>query len=316
MNDLISVIVPVYNVEQYLDRCIGSIVNQTYTNLEIILVDDGSPDNCPTMCDNWAEKDCRIKVIHKQNGGLSDARNAGLAVASGEYIAFVDSDDWIHKEYIIILYNAICNNNADISACSINITNHYIEDQLVTESNCSLFDNYSVMKSLVNGKEFASNVWNKLYSSALLNNERFVVGKYHEDEFFSYKIISKVTSAVYVNTPLYFYYQRPGSIMNSFSIKRLDIFDAYTERIKFLDTNYPDLAIIDKKSFYIALVNHCCLALKFKNKDAVNTIILYSKFIKMRVKDFSLFNIKTIFYIICSKINIKLFCRILNLIHR
>ena len=105
--DLISVVVPVYRVEPYLDRCVASIVNQTYRNLEIILVDDGSPDRCPAMCDAWAEKDRRIKVIHKANGGLSDARNVGLQLAQGNYVAFIDSDDWIDLRFIEILYKAI-----------------------------------------------------------------------------------------------------------------------------------------------------------------------------------------------------------------
>ena len=117
--DLISVIVPVYNVEAYLDKCISSIVNQTYRNLEIILVDDGSPDNCPAMCDAWAKKDSRIRVIHKLNGGLSDARNAGMTVTTGELMAFVDSDDWIDVHYIEYLYNALRQSNADISACDL-----------------------------------------------------------------------------------------------------------------------------------------------------------------------------------------------------
>ena len=117
--DLISVIVPVFKVEQYLNRCVESIVNQTYKNLEIILVDDGSPDDCPTICDTWAKKNSGIKVIHKTNGGLSDARNAGLVAATGQYIAFVDSDDWIQKTFIDYLYRAITNTGADLSACDV-----------------------------------------------------------------------------------------------------------------------------------------------------------------------------------------------------
>ena len=112
----ISVIVPVYKVEPYLDKCVSSIVNQTYTNLEIILVDDGSPDSCPTMCDAWAEKDSRIRVIHKPNGGLSDARNAGIVVATGELMAFVDSDDWIASDMYEHLYQRLTEDDSDIAA--------------------------------------------------------------------------------------------------------------------------------------------------------------------------------------------------------
>ena len=113
----ISVIIPVYGVELYLDKCIESVVNQTYRNLEIILVDDGSPDRCPTICDEWAELDNRNKVIHKKNGGLSDARNAGIRIASGELIGFVDSDDWISEGMYQLLYENMIENNSDISAC-------------------------------------------------------------------------------------------------------------------------------------------------------------------------------------------------------
>ena len=115
----ISVIVPVYKVEPYLDRCVQSVVNQTYPNLEIILVDDGSPDQCPVMCDTWAKKDPRIRVIHKKNGGLSDARNAGMAAASGEYISFVDSDDWIAPEMLERLVKALERDDSDIAACAV-----------------------------------------------------------------------------------------------------------------------------------------------------------------------------------------------------
>ena len=120
-NSLISVIVPIYNVEKYLDKCVESIVTQTYKNLEIILVDDGSPDRCPEICDKWAEKDERIKVIHKKNGGLSDARNEGYAVSSGEYISFIDSDDYIDREFYAILSNAL-DNGTDIAECATRLS--------------------------------------------------------------------------------------------------------------------------------------------------------------------------------------------------
>ncbi|MDY2590818.1 MAG: glycosyltransferase, partial [Agathobacter sp.] len=127
MNDLISVIVPVYKVEEYLDECVKSIISQSYSNLEIILVDDGSPDKCPELCDLWTTKDNRIKVVHKCNGGLSSARNAGLDIACGDYISFVDSDDYIAPDMIANLYNCIIENKTDISACKIySITNNNI----------------------------------------------------------------------------------------------------------------------------------------------------------------------------------------------
>ncbi|MBR1540013.1 MAG: glycosyltransferase [Clostridia bacterium] len=125
--ELISIIVPVYKVEKYLDKCINSIVSQTYKNLEVILVDDGSPDSCGKMCDEWTQKDTRIKVIHKENGGLSDARNFGLDCAKGKYIQFVDSDDYIEKDMIEFLYKNLKENNADISICS----NYMVDEENV-----------------------------------------------------------------------------------------------------------------------------------------------------------------------------------------
>src|SRR5699024_3764138 len=115
----ISIIIPIYGVEKYIDRCVNSVVNQTYRNLEIILVDDGSPDNCPSICDEWAKKDRRIKVIHKKNGGLSDARNVGMNSATGELIGFIDSDDWVCEEMYQLLYENMKQNDSDISACGV-----------------------------------------------------------------------------------------------------------------------------------------------------------------------------------------------------
>ena len=123
MGELISVIIPIYNVEAYLDECIASVIAQTYSNLEIILVDDGSPDNCPQMCDEWAAKDSRIRVIHKENGGLSDARNAGIDIATGEYIAFVDSDDWIVPEMYEKMLAALKTENAATCAWNMRLEN-------------------------------------------------------------------------------------------------------------------------------------------------------------------------------------------------
>ena len=115
MEDLISVVVPIYNVENYIKKCVDSILSQTYKNLEIILVDDGSPDNCPQICDEYAQKDNRIKVIHKENGGLSDARNAGIDISKGKFITFIDSDDYIEKDYVEVLYNSIKENASDMA---------------------------------------------------------------------------------------------------------------------------------------------------------------------------------------------------------
>ena len=141
MNSLISVIVPIYNVEKYLDRCVESIINQTYKNLEIILVDDGSPDNCTQMCDDYAKKDSRIRVVHKENGGLSDARNAGMEVATGEYVSFIDSDDYISLDFYETLFQTMIDNDSDIVECSVvkfyenGKFDEYSDDQMIKNFN-------------------------------------------------------------------------------------------------------------------------------------------------------------------------------------
>jgi len=230
--DLITLIVPIYNVEKYLNRCINSIINQSYTYLEIILIDDGSTDNCPEICEEWKKKDNRIKVIHKTNGGLSDARNAGLAISSGKYIAFIDSDDWVHKDYVWNLYSAIKKNNADISACDIQIvydsSNPDIDNSM---PNISSYTPEEALETLISGCKFRAVAWNKLFHKNILRGEWFKEGRYHEDEFFTYKILSKAKILSYVDSKLYYYYQRSGSIMNSISIKHFDALEAYNERL-------------------------------------------------------------------------------------
>ena len=316
MNDLISVIVPVYKVEDYLDRCIESIVNQTYTNLEIILVDDGSPDNCPTLCDEWANKDDRIKVIHKENGGLSDARNAGLAIATGEHIAFVDSDDWIDINYISYLFDALVKNNADIAVCNYCET---YDDNIKTTSNnyrIQTFDNYETMKNQSESNYFKAVVWNKLYKKSLLVPNSFKVGKYHEDEFFTYKILAKSAKVVHIDSELYFYYQRNGSIINSYSIKHLDALEAYVERIIFLEKNYPDIAHYEKTGFPIGCVNQYCNAITNNCTEAFKKIKSFRKQIKISVKELINTSFKNQIYIIFSAISIDAFARLLHFVRK
>ena len=172
---LISVIVPIYNTVEYLPRCVDSIRRQTYRNLEIILVDDGSPDRCPAMCDAWAEKDRRIKVIHKANGGLSDARNVGLQLAQGNYVAFIDSDDWIDLRFIEILYKAIVETEAEISACDIRKVYEESEERItsIDAIKVQLSTPREAIQDILYDCRFRTVVWNKLYKREILIDERF-----------------------------------------------------------------------------------------------------------------------------------------------
>lgn len=189
-NQLISIIIPVYNVERYLDRCVSSVTGQDYRNLEIILIDDGATDSSSWLCESWAGKDSRIKVIHKKHGGLSDARNAGLRVAGGDLIGFVDSDDWIGPEMYSRLKDALEKDQSDIAACSVEIV---WEDEgrtkLLKERENIILNRLEAQKELLYESRLRQPVWDKLYRRKVLEGVFFEKGKQHEDVFWSYKVI-------------------------------------------------------------------------------------------------------------------------------
>lgn len=234
-NPLVSVIVPIYKVEPFLRECVNSVIAQTYTNLEIILVDDGSPDLCPDICDEYAKQDSRIKVIHKSNGGLSDARNAGIEFAKGEYLSFVDSDDVIHYQMIEVLMKPIlADKGLKMSAC-----------QFLEFDDGKEFNQNQELKPLeiIDFKEyFTKKIWTiacaKVYEKSIFRNIKYPVGRLHEDEFTTYKICYGVKKIAYTESTLYFYRQREGSIMTEMSLKRIvDTFDAMKEQTCFFYEN-------------------------------------------------------------------------------
>lgn len=215
MSPLVSIIVPIYNVESYLRRCLDSIVNQTYTNLEIILVDDGSPDNCPQICDEYAAKDNRIVVIHRENGGLSDARNVGLDICKGEYISFVDSDDWVNERYIEALFNLTIKVDADIAIGEHEkIYNEQIYSSRIVEKKQILFPLEAI--EVLFQRKYLSFIlsWGKLYKKHLFDNVKFPKGRFHEDEFTSFILFYNANKIAYTSEILYYYYQRTDSIMS------------------------------------------------------------------------------------------------------
>lgn len=227
----ISIIVPIYNVEKYLCRCVDSILNQTFTDYELILVDDGSPDRCGEICDEYAKKDERVKVIHKENGGPSEARNMGIDIAKGEYIAFVDSDDWIHPRMYEILYNGIIQNNVKLSACAYNETD--IKDNF-KEITDSTFEIRKGKEFLITDNVAAVVVWNKLYHKSLFKNIRYPKGKIYEDEVVAYKLLLDIGDIVYCNEQLYFYFINENGITKSqYTLKRLDAIEAFEKRYLF-----------------------------------------------------------------------------------
>ena len=243
---LISVIVPIYKVEKYLDRCVKSLVEQVYYNLEIILVDDGSPDFCPEKCQEWSGRDERIKVIHKQNGGLSDARNAGLEIAKGEYVLFVDSDDWVSPDYVTCLYQAVHSTDSDICECEIVKTDQEISaDATEKESGSICYETEEALKLLIQDSVFHQYVWNKIYKIDCLKGISFVKGKVNEDEFWTYQVFGRANKIAKIQKKLYYYFQRSESIMGvKYSVKRLDALEAKIERQKYIEKNFPSLNLI------------------------------------------------------------------------
>lgn len=241
MDSLISVIIPVYKVESYLPRCVDSVLAQTYQNLEIFLVDDGSPDRCGEICDAYAAKDSRIIVIHKINGGLSDARNAALDVCSGEYISFVDSDDYVSNDFIESLYHAIQIFQTKLAICGI-----VKFDEAGKE-----YTDYSPSDAerCVSGEEMMNTVWrpaawNKLYHRSLFANTRYPVGKLYEDLFIYHDILAMLDCIAFTGKNSYHYFNRQSSIMNKpYDIRNADIIEGLDLRIRKLrEMGYEGLA--------------------------------------------------------------------------
>ena len=281
----ISIIVPVYKVEKQLNTCIESILNQNFINYELILVDDGSPDKCGEICDEYEKKDKRIKVIHKKNGGLSDARNAGLNIAKGKYIGFVDSDDIIHSEMYERMYNCITKYNVDIVQCkfrkfkSIEDINKFSN---IKDANIEYYTSKEAIIDMIDNNKINVNTWNKLYKRELFENERFPKGKIHEDEFLTYKLIYKSNKIAYINEELYYYYQNDNGIMNGSNlIKRLDRIEALEERSNFfLKSGNKDLYNKSNTALFFALNK---LYFIFKRNKQLKKEIAYINLLKDKI---------------------------------
>ena len=239
MNPLVSVIIPVYKVEKYLDRCVESVVNQTYKNLEIILVDDGSPDNCPAMCDTWAEKDARIKVIHKKNGGLSDARNVALDIVKGEYVTFVDSDDMLALNIVEILVEVILKEQSDMV-----LTKHYTPfSKDIPQPYTQLTDIQTMLPEKALEIMFCEimrwEAWGSLYRRTLFESVRYPVGKLYEDISVTPKVVLDCHLISLIEAKGYFYYNNPESIMragNRNAIIKYDLYLAVSQMVELFHT--------------------------------------------------------------------------------
>ena len=248
----VSIIIPVYNVEQYLERCLETVVNQSYKGLEIILVDDGSTDSSGKICDKYKELDERIVCIHKENGGLSSARNAGVNIATGEYFVFVDSDDWVSIRMVETLTKALQKNNSDIVCCEFyNVSDSTLAVSDFSSNERKLTKEEAILE-LINWK-IRDYAWNKIYNSALFDGVRFPVGRNYEDMATTYKLFDKANSVYVIPDCLYYYYFRENSIANISNFDKLlknkyDALISYYERVfYFRDKNSRAFELCCKK---------------------------------------------------------------------
>ncbi len=303
MDTLISIIVPVYKVEEFLDRCVNSLVNQTYRNLEIILVDDGSPDNCPILCDNWAKKDDRIKVLHKVNGGLSDARNHGLEIATGEYILYVDSDDYIDLDTCSRFVSRLGYYKADIvvggalkeiDGKSENMTHSLSESKIYNSKDY-------IMKSVLKGEFFAP-AWLNLYKKSFLNENHlfYKFNRFFEDSQILPRMFLKANSIIIMNKPFYHYIIRENSIMTSTKNekKMLDSLENMKEW-KILFDDISDIELRDTLyGFLVKYYLHECRIYKINDWKIDNVDFHFSMKYALNFKE----KLKIIFFAIFPKV--------------
>lgn len=318
MNPLISVIVPIYKVEKYLEICINSIINQTYKNLEIILIDDGSPDNCPKICDEYAIKDSRVRVIHLENGGAGRARNIGFSISNGEYISFIDSDDFISEyfyEYLINLFN----DETDIVECG------YISI-MGSEKNCfnldednSIVKSYSIeeaMREHIYDNIFRQVIWNKLYRRRVVENIKFPENSKIDDEYWTYQAIANCNYLLHSDKIMYAYRQQENSVMHNLSSNdRIKAIEPKVLRANYIKQKLPDLYNEAVYSVWGACLYQCQYLFRTNKKDSKN-LYKYCKNIKctynLSVLKLNRLSVKEKFWMLLFKISIKGTCYLRN----
>lgn len=267
VQNLISVIVPIYKVENYLEKCIQSVQEQTYTKVQIVLVDDGSTDSCGLLCDEMAQQDKRIKVIHKENGGLSDARNAGLEYSEGEFVFYLDGDDYLEKDALETLIKFQKEYSADIVVGNY----FYSYDNHEDTAKCScqtevILNNYEAMEALVTGK-IQNFAWGKLIKTEIAKKHLFPKGKLFEDNYWVHLVFADAEKVVVINKPVVHYVQRGDSISYTVSLKHLDIMEGWCARKLFLEKNYPELVESFLKNVAEVYINIAWLVLTRMKQD-------------------------------------------------
>ena len=272
----LSIIVPIYNVEKYLRECVDSILNQTFTDFELILVDDGSPDGCPQICDAYAEQDNRVRVIHQKNDGLSAARNAGIEAARGNWLSFIDSDDFIAPDFLGKLYTAVKNANADCAICGIQLAK---EDgkPLTTPDNMNVqegvwtgIDILNTMKKRANTPYLVA--WNKIYRRELFQDIRYPVGRLNEDNFIFAELFHTARTVVCIAEPLYYYRQREGSIMRSqYTVRNLDAMWGFVDCYKYFQAYGMEELLVPTEKRIFAKLTGTYHQLPLKDRRAEGT---------------------------------------------
>lgn len=325
---LITIIVPVYNVEKYVSHCIESILRQTYDNLQILLVDDGSTDKSGLICDEYAEKDKRITVIHKTNRGLSDARNVGLDNAKGDYICFIDADDYVRETYVDDLLISALKHKADISVCLFEMgINDTFQNLYNNQFNETILSNLEALNKLYDNELSVNMIvsWNKLYSKELFNKIRFPISRIHEDEFITHQLLYNANRIVIINKYDYYYFQSPNSIIRSnFKLNRLDALTAFEERIKFFENK--GLNGLKNKTYVkysYLIIQFICILDELCNREFEDKKILLIKklrkitqlILNLNEANFKL-KIQVLIFYLCPKIGIsvrKLYLKLLKI---
>ena len=291
-NPLISILVPIYKSEKYIEKCIESVINQTYRNIELVLVDDGSPDNSGQICDEYAKKDNRIVVVHQANGGVSDARNRGLETANGSIISFVDPDDWYELDTIESMYKKMCEDGSDLVCCGVK----YIDENdniiristAVEKDEC--LNTEDAMNEFLGYRKVKQQIWDKMYRRETIGDIRFEKGRSIEDVFWVHQIIGNASKITIMNKPLYNYMQRSDSVMGTgYTVKWMDILDALQQRCQYIEQRFPTLYIKSLRLYLGTCMYHLQLAIKSnQNKKTCDSIIGHISFYKDIVKKKSL----------------------------
>ena len=286
-NTLISIVVPIYNTAKYLDKCVGTLVSQSYADIEIILVDDGSPDESPAMCDKWAIRDKRIKVIHKTNGGLSDARNCGLRIARGDYIIFIDSDDWVDTDMMKVLISTAIKYEADIVNCQ------FVEEKN-RNTNTKLQPRYPLMAAtasegiflLIKDTIVTNHVWRNLFKKEVLHDIEFPKGKNFEDIHIMHEIFFKSKKIVFIGDVLYHYFTNPEGIVRTKSDKNsMDYLEAFKKRELFFQENMPEALDVHRTHMFRKVYGEWKQIKKRYNdtkKEETRDLLLYAESILIK----------------------------------